>query len=161
VPFVRAVEEAAFGRAVEADIVDAVRVTDDWLKTGSIVAVDGMRRVVGHVLLCRGRLLSLDGAERHDIGTIGPVAVLPELQRRGVGKALMRAAISAAVAARFVVVCLVGHPTYYPRFGFERARAIGLEPPGDWPDDAWLALRLPGWSAAVRGVVQFPPVFPT
>ena len=159
VPSVRAVEEGAFGRAHEADIVDAVRASGDWLDDGSLVAVDNAGSVVGHVLLSRGRLVHPDATET-DIGMIGPVAVLPELQRRGVGGELMRAAISAAVARRYPVICLVGHPSYYPRFGFEPARPLGLDPPDpSWPDDAWMALRLPRWSPELRGSAYFAQAF--
>ena len=66
---------------------------------------------------------------------IGPVAVDPAVQRRGVGSALMHAAMSLAVARGVPALVLLGHPTYYPRFGFEPARGAGLEPPADaWPD---------------------------
>jgi putative acetyltransferase len=48
---------------------------------------------------------------------------------------------------------------YYPRFGFEPARALGLEPPADWPDDHWLALRLSTWTPDLRGRIAYPPAF--
>lgn len=158
-PFVRDVVEAAFGRALEAGILDGVRGTPDWFADGSLVAADGDGRVIGHVLLSRGMLAASDGTVT-EIGLIGPVAVWPELQRRGVGDGLMRAAISAATARHLPVICLVGHPSYYPRFGFQPARALGIEPVvEDWPDAAWMVLRLPGWMPSLRGVVHFPPAF--
>ena len=91
---------------------------------------------------------------------VGPVAVLPEVQRRGVGGALMRAAISVATSRGQPVLCLLGHASYYPRFGFEPARGIGIEPPRPWPDANWMALRLPAWTPELRGVARFPPAFP-
>ena len=156
---IRAVVEAAFGRDLETRIVDDVRGTEDWFPDGSLVAVDNVRHVVGHVLLSRGRLVADDGGVT-TMGVIGPVAVDPEVQRRGVGIQLMRRAISAGVQRHLPVICLVGHPTYYPRFKFESARAQGFESPNpDWPDEAWMALRLPDWTPALRGVVHFPPAF--
>ena len=158
-PLVRAVTEAAFGRALEADIVDGVRGTADWLADGSIVALDENRRVIGHVLLSRGRLVGSDGSAT-DIGMIGPVSVMPELQRRGIGGQLMRAAISAAVVLRLPIICLLGHPTYYPRFGFELARPLGIEAQDPaWPDEAWMVFRLPAWTPALRGMARFAPAF--
>jgi predicted N-acetyltransferase YhbS len=72
----------------------------------------------------------------------------------------MRAAIQVARERRLPLVALLGHATYYPRFGFEPARAIGIEPPRPWPDEHWLALRLAGWTPRLRGTVRYPPAFP-
>ena len=156
---VRAVTEAAFGRVLEADIVDGIRGTADWLADGSLVALAENRRVIGHVLLSRGRLVGSDGSAT-DIGMIGPVSVVPELQRRGIGGQLMHAAISTAVAHHFPIICLLGHPTYYPRFGFEPARPLGIEAQDPaWPDKAWMALRLSAWTPALRGTAHFAPAF--
>jgi len=73
---------------------------------------------------------------------LGPIGVRPDRQRQGVGQALM----------------LLGHPAY-PRFGFERARALALEAPAPWPDEAWMAPRLPAWTPDLRGIVHFPEAF--
>jgi len=156
---IRNVLEAAFGKALEADIVDGVRGSADWLPDGSLVAVGERGDIVGHVLVSRARVVADDGAAT-EIAVIGPVAVAPAVQRRGVGSELMHAAISASIARRLPVICLVGHPTYYPRFGFEPARQLGLRPPDEhWPEQAWMALRLPEWTSALRGVVAFPGAF--
>jgi putative acetyltransferase len=156
---IRLLVESAFGRDLEARIVDDIRGTNDWFPDGSLVAVDSKREIVGHVLLSRGRLVGADGFVT-DVGMIGPVAVDPLVQKRGVGTLLMRRAISAGVQRHLPVICLLGHPTYYPRFKFQPARAQGFEPPNtSWPDEAWLALRLPDWTPSLRGVVHFPPAF--
>ncbi|HJW21919.1 MAG TPA: N-acetyltransferase [Candidatus Limnocylindrales bacterium] len=155
---IRAINDAAFGSTAEARIVDAVRGTDDWIGGGSLVAQAEDGELVGHLLLSRGHLVGLDGVER-PILVLGPVAVLPEHQRRGVGAALMRAAIEVARTGHEPLICLVGQAGYYPRFGFERARRIGIEPPEPWPDENWMALRLPGWTPVLRGVVRYPPAF--
>jgi putative acetyltransferase len=158
-PAIRQVVSAAFGRDKNADLIDAIRGTEDWIDGGSLVAIDPAGRVVGHVLLSRGRLVAADGSIV-EIGMVGPVAVAPEVQRQGVGGNLMRAAISGAVARRLPVICLLGHPTYYPRFGFEPARPLGIESENpDWPNEAWMVLRLPDWTPELRGVAYFPPAF--
>jgi len=91
---------------------------------------------------------------------IGPVAVLPDVQRRGIGSALMATAASLAVARAVPALVLLGHPSYYPRFGFESARGVGLEPPAAaWPDAAWMARLLPAWDDAMQGTVRFPEAF--
>jgi putative acetyltransferase len=91
---------------------------------------------------------------------VGPVAVVPDRQRQGIGSALMHAAIGLATERGEPVLCLLGHADYYPRFGFEPARGIGIEAPRPWRDANWLALRLPAWSPDIRGVARFPPAFP-
>jgi putative acetyltransferase len=156
---IRAVNDAAFDGPVESRIVDAIRGTDRWIDGGSLVAVDLDGLLVGHLLLSLGDLVAPDGAVRR-IWMVGPVAVAPERQRRGIGGALMRAAIALATARREPLLCLLGHADYYPRFGFEPARGIGIEPPRPWADANWLALRLPAWDPSVRGTARFPPAFP-
>ena len=55
---------------------------------------------------------------------------------------------------------LLGHPSYYPRFGFVSARSVGLEPPAQaWPDTAWMARLLPAWDDGLRGTVRYPKAF--
>lgn len=138
--------------------MDRVRGTARWIDGGSIVAEDGAGAIVGHVLLSEGDLVA-DGVARR-IWMLGPVAVAPAQQRRGIGTALMRAAIALATERGKPVICLLGHASYYPRFGFEPARAIGIEPPRPWSDANWLALRLPAWEPGLRGTAHFPPPFP-
>jgi predicted N-acetyltransferase YhbS len=156
---VRAVNDAAFGTLHEGQIVDDLRGTDRWIEGGSLVAADGNGRLVGHVLLSEGDL-DLEAGGLRRIWMVGPVAVVPDRQRQGIGSALMRAAIALATERDEPVLCLLGHADYYPRFGFEPARAIGIEAPRPWRDANWLALRLPAWTPEVRGIARFPPAFP-
>ena len=163
-PGVRRLNLAAFTGPEEADIVDRIRreAPDGW---HSLVAVgapgtpaDGI--VVGQLLLSPCRVEDDDGVTLATVLAIGPVAVLPELQLRGIGSALMAAAMSLAVARGVPALVLLGHPSYYPRFGFGSARAVGLEPPAAvWPDAAWMARLLPAWTDAMRGTVRYPEAF--
>jgi putative acetyltransferase len=146
---VDSVNRAAFGRAAEAEVVAAIR--SSGLLFASLVAeVDG--EVVGHLLLS---FVQLD-----DMGVLclAPVAVAPEHQGRGLGSALVRESIARAEAAGEPLVVLLGHPWYYPRFGFEPARPLGIEPPFDVPDEAWMVRRLSRY-AGQRGRVAYPPAF--
>jgi len=157
-PRIRGIHEAAFGSLAEARIVDSVRGTRHWIDGGSLIAETAEGEPVGHLLLSCGELIGADGTGR-PIWVCGPVGVVPEHQRRGVGAALMRAAIEVARREHQPLICLVGQAAFYPRFGFERARRIGIEPPGPWPDENWMALRLPGWTPVLRGTVRYPPGF--
>jgi len=155
---VRAVELAAFSGPEEAAIVDRIR---DEAPSGwqSLVAVDASGAIVGHLLMSPCPVEHAEGVVA-TVLAIGPVAVVPALQFRGVGSALMFAATSLAVARAIPALVLLGHPSYYPRFGFESARGVGLEPPAQaWPDAAWMARRLPAWDEAMRGTVRYPEAF--
>jgi putative acetyltransferase len=157
---IRRVHDGAFGGPIEGRIVDDLRGTEWWLPWGSLVAEDRDGRIIGHLLASRA-LLAMDGKDRgQPVLVIGPVGVLPGEQRRGVGAALMRAAIDAATGREEALICLLGHADYYPRFGFVPARGLGVQPPRAWPDASWMALPLAAWAPDMRGTVRFPPAFP-
>jgi predicted N-acetyltransferase YhbS len=157
---IRHVNDAAFDGPLEGGIVDAIRGTDRWVDGGSLVAEDDSGAVVGHLLISEGDLVSADGTVRR-IWMVGPVAVLPAYQGQGIGSALMEAAIRRATDHGQPILCLVGHADYYPRFGFEPARGLGIEPPRPWADENWMALRLSGWTNALRGTARFAAAFGT
>ena len=158
-PTIRHVEEAAFPGPEEADIVDRIR-REAPVGWQSLVAVDAAARIVGHLLMSPCPVTADDGAAVAEVLAIGPVAVLPEVQHRGVGSALMAGAMSLAIARAVPAVVLLGYPAYYIRFGFSPARGLGLEPPAQaWPDEAWLARRLPAWTDAAAGTVSYPEAF--
>ena len=164
-PWVRAVELAAFPTGpYEADIVDRIRseAPDGWYSLVAIgtpgSGVDGL--MVGHLLLSPCPVVNDDGEVVATVLAVGPVAVVPEVQRRGIGAALMHVATSLAMARGVPALVLLGHPSYYPRFGFGSARDAGLAPPtGLWPDAAWMARILPAWSDEMRGTVRYPEAF--
>ena len=158
-PGVRLVHEQAFPGPEEAAIVDEIRRSspEGWQ---SILAVDDVDRIVGHVLLSPCTVEGADGEPLATVLAIGPIAVLPDLQFRGIGSALMQAASLIAVAREVPALVLLGYPEYYWRFGFVPARAQGLLPPADaWPDAAWMARLLPAWSDEFRGTVRYPEAF--
>jgi putative acetyltransferase len=124
----------------------------------SLVAVDERGTIVGQCVTSMGALVGDDGTTR-PILALGPIAVDPDHQRLGIGVDLIHRTIAEATARAWPVIVLVGHPTYYPRFGFEPARSIGIIPPQDWPDDAWMALRLPGWTPDLIGTMRYPVAF--
>ncbi|MER7442622.1 GNAT family N-acetyltransferase [Micromonospora avicenniae] len=151
---IRAVHAAAFAKPdgpetipVEATLVDALRADDAWLPALSLVATDPDGRVVGHVVCTRGWV-----AGRPVALGLGPLGVLPQWQRRGVGSALMHAVLGAADARDEQLVVLLGHPGYYPRFGFRPAVEHGVTPPvPGWGPRYFMARPLSGWDPSIRG----------
>lgn len=135
---VREIHLAAFDTAAEADLVDALRAEAGWVPGLSLVSTDVDGTPVGHALLTRCHIGDVPAL------CLAPCAVLPRLHRTGAGSAAITAALDAARARgeRFVVV--LGHPAYYPRFGFERASAHGITLSVEVPDEALMALSLDG-----------------
>lgn len=135
---VREIDLAAFDTAAEADLVDALRGDPAWIPDLSLVSTDTHGAPVGHALLTRCRIGAVPAL------CLAPCAVLPRFQRTGAGSAAITAGLAAARAMgeRFVVV--LGHPTYYPRFGFGRASGHGISLSIEVPDEALMALSLDG-----------------
>jgi putative acetyltransferase len=151
---VRRVNELAFGRPHEAALVDALRGSVDAV---SLVAVVG-DHVVGHVLFTSVRI---EGSQRTTAAVgLGPMAVLPEHQRRGVGSALVRAGLDVCRRLGHAVVVVLGHPAYYQRFGFVAAGTKGIQYERVVPSEAFLVLELrTGAVARSGGVVRYRPEF--
>lgn len=132
---IRAVVTAAFPTQAEADLVDALRADPAWIPQLSIVA-ETDDTITGHALLTR---CHVDGTSAL---ALAPCAVLPRFQRRGAGSAAIRAGLEAAQDLGESLVLVLGHPDYYPRFGFTPASGYGIHAPFDVPDEAMLALPL-------------------
>lgn len=151
---IRVVHQAAFGGDEEADIVAAFAVSR--CVTASFVAVDRRGHVVGHLTFSP---VAIDGVdERRWAEGLAPLGVLPGFQGGGVGTDLVRHGLRALVRAGRRAVVVLGHPSYYARFGFQPARSFGLswEVPGH--EDAFMALELaPGALSTGPGVVRYRP----
>jgi putative acetyltransferase len=161
-PQVTAALESAFGRSDEARMVAALRAAN--AATISLVAQtppeDRERSpwpTVGHIALSP---VTIDGSsEPRGLG-LGPLAVAPMHQRSGVGTKLVRAALRRARLLGYSYVVVLGHPHYYPRFGFEPASRFGLSYLKPIPDPVFMALELAaGALVNVAGVVRYHPAF--
>ncbi|HOO22439.1 MAG TPA: GNAT family N-acetyltransferase [Clostridia bacterium] len=91
-------------------------------------------KIVGHILYARSKVVQSDGSEK-EIITFGPLSVMPEYQRQGIGAALIKESLKAAREMGFGAVLIIGVPDYYPRLGFKRAREWGLTVFGTSPDE--------------------------
>ena len=148
---IRAVNDAAFDQPLEGRIVDALR-AHGAARLSLVAEVDG--RVVGHILFSP---VASAGAE--GLG-LGPMAVAPEQQRRGVGGALIEAALARLRDAGCPFVVVLGHHEYYTRFGFVPASRHGLRCEWDVPDEAFMVHVLdPGATATATGLVRYRPEF--
>src|SRR5438105_4392259 len=151
IPAVRIVNELAFGRSLEADIVDALR-SHEKILASLVALVEG--QIVGHALFSRATIHS-DGGLLIE-AALGPLAVIPEQQRRGIGSALVQKGLAECRRRGFGSLFLLGSPAYYGRFGFRPAHEFGIhyaQPLGN--EDAFQVVELrEGALQGVRGIAH-------
>jgi len=150
-PLIRHVNELAFGQPAEADLVEKLR--DACSDALSLVAEDSA--IVGHILFSPVVVAAM---ERRVVGMgLAPLAVRPDRQRQGIGSQLVRRGLDILRARGCPFVVVVGHPEYYPRFGFEPASKRGLV--SQWegiPDAAFMVLVLDAHAlAGASGVAKY------
>jgi putative acetyltransferase len=152
---IRALHLAAFAPStLEAEIVDALRAAGDHVPELCLVALDTNESLAGHVMLSRATVGD------HETLGLGPIAVDPARQNQGIGAQLMREAIRRAELTHYPLIALLGHPAYYPRFGFKPAAATyGITTKYDAPPEAWMARPLPAYAPHIRGRFRYADAF--
>lgn len=151
---VRAVNASAFETSAEAHLV--ARLRQEAPSVVSLVSENG-GEIIGHIILSPVRLT---GHAPLKIMGLGPMAVLPKRQRQGVGSALVRAGLEQCKQLGFGAVVLVGHPEFYPRFGFRPAAHFGIVCEFEVPEEAFMALELqPGFLTGAHGTIKYHPAF--
>ena len=150
---IRAVNAAAFDRLDEADLVDQLRADAHALI--SLVAV--LRgSIAGHIMFSRMWIKTPCGLV--PAVALAPVAALPEHQRKGIGALLIRQGLELLRGRGERIVIVLGHPEYYPRFGFSPDKARSLESP--FPSEAFMAMELSACALdGIEGSVVYPPAF--
>jgi putative acetyltransferase len=146
---------AAFGQEQEAKLVDQLRGVASIF---SFVAIQA-GQVVGHICFSP---VTIEGECPNPLKMVGlaPLAVHPDAQRQGIGSALVRHGLAACAELGCQVVVVLGHPTYYPKFGFIPPQQMGLGCEYPVPAEVFMVLELePGALAGCRGTVKYRPEF--
>jgi putative acetyltransferase len=150
---IRRLNDAAFGGSAESKLIADLRMAR--LAVIELVAL-AHDDIVGHILFSELAVLS-DGRPV-DVLALAPMAARPDRQRTGIGTALVGAGLAAARDGKWRAVIVLGHPTYYPRFGFSTERARHLTAP--FRGDAFMALEfVPGALDGAEVSVVYPPAF--
>ena len=148
-PEILALIEAAFPEPVEARLLRELFASREYLPELSIVAESADGEILGHVISTRGWIGDIPA-----VG-LGPIGVLPEQQRQGIGAALMHASIDAARVQGEPAILLLGSTDYYPRFGFVPADSVGIASPDPSWGSHFMALPLAGFHAGIRGHFRY------
>ncbi len=151
------VNDLAFGQKNEGLLVEKLRQTENYIPKLSLVA-ELNKEVIGHILFYPVTVHSCGST--YSTLSLGPMAVIPAYQRKGVGRQLVFEGLEAAKALGHESVIVIGHPDYYPRFGFRLASKWDIQSPFEVPVEVFLALELvEGALRGKRGTVEYPKEF--
>ena len=151
---VTSINLAAFETNTEASLVNAL-----WARAHPIVSLVAEidRNVVGHILFSP---VTLEEYPELLMMGLAPMAVDPDHQRMGIGSALVREGLAQCREIGAYVVVVLGHPTYYPRFGFKPALAFGIGCEYEVPEDVFMVMELrPGSLDGKKGTVRYHAAF--
>ena len=150
---IRHVNQAAFGQDAEADLVDELR-ANGFACLSLVAECEG--QIVGHILFSDLQIVSDD--QSVEALALAPMAVLPQHQRQGIGTQLVQSGLDRCREDGHRIVIVVGHPSYYPRFGFSPELASPLK--SKYAGEAFMAVELvPGALDGVAGEVKYSPPF--
>jgi putative acetyltransferase len=152
---IRHVNETAFGRLSEADLVDVLR-RNGKIILSLVAEQDG--QIMGHVLF--SPVIIDSGINSSMVVGLAPLAVLPQYQKSGIGSLLVRQGLDQCRALGHDCVVVLGHPEYYPRFGFVSASHYGVKCEYHVPDEVFMLIELrEGTMKGRAGVVKYQPEF--
>ena len=145
----------AFETEAEARLVNSLR--DSGCTFISLVA-ETCNNIVGHILFTPVELTG--DKNKLKIMGLAPMAVLPKYQNKGIGSKLVKTAIEHCQSLGYDAVVVLGHPSYYPKFGFVPSVAYGIKSEYEVPDEAFMILELvPGSLKGHRGTIKYHELF--
>ncbi|MDU0331832.1 N-acetyltransferase [Paenibacillus sp. 3LSP] len=150
----------AFGeREDESKLVDRIRNSPQYIPSLSLVA-EHEGQIVGHALFSKAEAVGKEQVS-HEVVVLAPLAVSPSFQKQGIGTQLIQEGLQRTQELGYGVVFLIGHPEYYPRFGFKPARSLGFElKQFEVPDEVFMAMELKeGATLSIQGELLYPEAF--
>jgi len=156
-PAIREVNSKAFDREGEADLVENLRKSAQFISQLSLVA-EYNNQVIGHILF--SPVVIKNDQQEVKALALGPMAVLPEFQQKGIGSQLVTTGLDRCRESGYNSVIVLGHTEFYPRFGFKKADAFDIHPPEEAWEPAFFAVELAENAlTGITGTVIYPPEF--
>jgi putative acetyltransferase len=151
---IKEVNDKAFRQKQEGDLVEKLRKKTDYISDLSLIAIHN-NKIIGHILFFP---VTIKYKNKEELTlSLAPMAVLPEYQNKGVGGTLIRAGLKKAKKIGFNSVVVLGHPGYYPRFGFRKTSEWNIKEPFGVPDEAMMAIELKeGCLDPGGGIIAYP-----
>lgn len=155
---IRNVNIQAFKQENEAKLVDAIRNSIYFIPELSLVAETKKGEIVGHILFSE-IFIENDQQEWHTIG-LAPMAVLPSHQNEGIGSLLVEEGIKRCKELGHTHIAVLGHPNFYPKFGFKKSKIFNIEAPFPVPEEVFMVMELEQDAlSGINGKVKYPPAF--
>jgi predicted N-acetyltransferase YhbS len=156
-PAIKKLNDLAFHQPDEGMLIEKLRLKPGFIAELSLVA-EYESRIVGHILFTPIQITNKDQIFKSL--ALAPMAVLPEFQKKGIGKELVMGGLNMAACLGFQSVIVLGHKDYYPKFGFRPASNWQISAPYEVPDECFLALELSCCGLkGISGTVEYPPEF--
>ncbi len=154
---IKEINDQAFKQEDESRLVNKLREKDQFIPELSLVA-ETDETVVGHILFYPVKINSAN--QKHTTLSLGPMSVLPEYQKKGIGGKLINEGLKRAKDFGFRSVIVVGHSEYYPKFGFTKASKWSIKVPFEVPDEVFMALEVvEGELKDKSGIIEYPTEF--
>ncbi len=149
------VNDLAFKQPNEGSMISAMRKNKKFIPQLSLVAEIDLK-VVGHIIFFPLNIISAE--KSFEVLSLAPMAVLPEYQNKGIGKKIVTEGLKKSKESGYKAVVVLGHPTYYPKFGFEPASKWNIKLPiEDVPNEASMAIELEeGFLKDKDGIIEYP-----
>ncbi len=147
----------AFKQDNEARLVEALRKAPSFVPELELIALS-KKAIIGHILFTK--VIIKGETKEFEVLSLAPLSVLPSHQNQGIGSSLTIKGLEECKRLNFGIVNVLGHPTYYPRFGFKPASLYGIKALFEAPDEAFMIMELvPGALKGVSGVLIYPKTF--
>ena len=155
---IKEINDLAFGQGSESKLIENIRNADDFIPKLSLVFENEKLEITGHILFSPITIETKTASIRSL--ALAPMAVNPDFQNQGIGSILVKEGLKRCEELGYDSVVVLGHPKFYPKFGFIPAIEKGIKCPFEVPSEAFMIYEIkPGALNDVQGTVQYPKVF--